>query len=150
MLEFILWEVISRIGKFSLSGNLIWGQISKNNHWLCVDDDDNIFSLSGWAEVGIFLEKFNTTGYLFNSTSFGPDSSSHLGKDIILLNQNKLAFCGYYSSGFQFGDSVLQSNGSTDFFLAVADTHLSPVWIKHGGGSNDDELISYPCRMMVI
>lgn len=131
-----------RLNKYSLSGNLLWeaqpGTISKK---LCTDENKNIFVLSTHPSLGIWLQKFDTLGNVIIFTSlYG--GIPNFGSGITLTYQNKLAFCGYYSSGFQFGDSTLQSNGFTDFFLAVVDTSFSPIWIKHGGGIYEDDMNS--------
>ena len=127
------------LDKFSQTGNNFWTRLRRHNQSLRTDINDYTFSLNGGLGDALYLEKFDTAGNVINSTSFGVGG---LGKDLTITYQNILFFCGNYTSGFQFGNTTLQSNGSTDFFIASVDTNLNPLWIKHGGGSYDDELNS--------
>jgi hypothetical protein len=134
------WSLLS---KYSNSGNFIWTSSNwiEHNQSFYTDSNNNIYNVAGFPNNGISLRKFDSSGNKLLYKNFGPNNSSHSGKDIIFKNNTSL-FCGYYSSGFQFGNSTLQSNGLTDFFIGAVDTNLEPVWIKHGGGSYDDELNS--------
>lgn len=131
------------ISKFSMDGTLLWVDwyYVQNSHSICSDNINNIYSLEGYFDSGVRLKKYDADGNVVNYYSFD-SSGTQYGRALALRNDSRLAFCGYYSTVFHFGDSTLQSNGLKDFFLAVVDTGFNPIWITGGGGLYDDELNS--------
>ena len=127
------------VSKYSIFGSFFWAQWYDFSGCvsICLDNNRNIYT----AGDNMTLVKQNENGNTINYNFFS-GSGSRLSRDITLKNDYQLLVCGYFSLDVHFGDSTFQSNGSTDFFIAVVDTNLEPVWLKHGGGSYNDELNS--------
>jgi hypothetical protein len=130
---------ITTIAKFTPDGTLLFNNYLYNLTSICTDFTQNIFCSSKYGSV--YLDKLDTTGNLLIRNNLGTQTSFR-GNKLSYSNDGGIIFCGYYSSNFIFGDSIYTTEGSTDAFIAKLDTSLNPIWIKHGGGLYDDELIS--------
>ncbi len=140
--EYIPWPVPYynySVSKYFQDGNFVWAAMNdfSTSNSLCSDNNKNIYTTGNRVR----LTKHDNEGNALILKTLTM-AEGNRGRIIKIKDQTHILLAGYYSTGFTFGDSILQSKGLTDFFIAVVDTNLNPIWINHGGGSYDDELNS--------
>lgn len=74
--------------------------------------------------------------------SFGDSNSNFSIKSISQNSSNDILVLGEFDgSKLVFGTDTIKNNGSTDFFVALADNEANIKWIKNFGGSGSESII---------
>jgi|GEM_PF-980001 len=147
------------VAKYSPNGDLLWGKTFGS-----IGDDAargidpapdgglyvsgefsgtvafDTFNLTSKGAKDIFLCKLNANGNVIWATSFGsPSTVSDIGCEIESDAAGNIYAAGSYSSGFSLpnGD-VINAKGKRDQFLIKFNPNGEVLWIKTGGGSEDD------------
>lgn len=138
------WNYWTSLAKLNNNGIIIWEKypVGYNGGINYLESDSNLnLIVAGTARydqetVGTRFSKFTPEGtgqfykYYTLSTVF----------DITRTLDDNYLIQGRYKQNSQMGDSVLNSNGEEDAFIAKIDTSFNPIWIRYGGGSYKDEL----------
>lgn len=132
---------------------IISGTVEAEKPFLDVDSQGNIYIASSFQadidyqsagvysnNVDVFLLKLNTNGDLVWLTGAGgttmvPDRVQYINVD----DNGNVLITGKYSDDMIFDSHTLNSNGSTDAFLAKYNTNGNCIWAKSIGGTNNDE-----------
>ncbi|MBN2173721.1 MAG: SBBP repeat-containing protein [Bacteroidales bacterium] len=116
------------------------------------DGNDHVyFATAFYGETHIGTETFNSMGSQdFYIAGFNKDGNflwaRHIGSlqtDYInsmdVDKEGNIVVTGKFYNDIIFGDEVLYSNGSSDFFIAKFDPFGNLIWLEQGGaGSTDD------------
>lgn len=100
------------------------------------------FSIGGTSVVSsgledIYLAKFSSSGSLiWIRTGGGPDND--WSYDLYISENGNIYITGHFLDTAHFGISSIISKGSVDAFVAKYDSSGNLIWIKSGGGVNDD------------
>lgn len=130
------------LAKLTNSGNIIWQHMPEPIQTIVyptAEPNLNIIEARSRASVlYTTIQKFDPNGTSLISKTYDKAYSF----DISRINNNNLLLQGFFTQNSQIGDSILNSNGAEDAFIALVDTGFSPIWIKYGGGLFKDELIT--------
>ena len=127
------------------------GESSDQAYCISSDNDGNVY-VSGWfsgnahfgdivlsSEGGkdIFIAKYNSSGeLLWVKKAWGAADDVTAG--ITTDWDGFPIITGWFSEDLHFGDNVIESQGSTDMFVARYNAEGDALWAKRAGGEGDD------------
>lgn len=93
--------------------------------------------LTTYGVDDIFVAKYDQKGNCYwavNAGGIGVDA----GKSIQVDENGYIYFTGSFTGSANFGKTVVNSTGASDFFLAKYNPSGDPVWVKTGKNKDDD------------
>jgi hypothetical protein len=78
-----------------------------------------------------------TTQFLWTIQAGGKDLDR--GKSVVTDSHDNVIVTGFFDNSASFGDTTINSEGSTDIFIAKYDRDGHFLWVRQAGGSEFDE-----------
>ena len=108
----------------------VTGWFSESAHF-----DDIILTSEGGKDI--FLAKYNENGeILWAKRAWGEASNTPAG--ITIGGEGFPVITGWFAETIHFDETVLESNGSYDMFVARYNSEGDVIWAKGAGGEGDD------------
>ena len=148
------------VAKYDSSGNAIWancggapsGANADNATGITLDKNGNCYVTGYFQDTliygtdtlttnhfwDIFIAKFDTSGSLIWLRKGGGIGSDH-SNAIAVDKSGNCYVTGFFEYNFIIGEDTLTSNGFNDIFIAKLDSSGNEIWVRHAGGSNNDE-----------
>ena len=144
------------ITKYDPSGSFTWakhagGNMKDEGFGIVADESGNLYisgTFKGTATIGDtmvtsqgdsdgFIAKYNTDGDFIWAEQFGGSGEDVAGRVAVDPSGNVLV-TGYFSGMSTFDGTSVTSAGNTDAFIAKYDNSGSLLWVRKGGGTNED------------
>lgn len=95
-----------------------------------------VFALLSQGGRDVFLARFSPTGFLYGASRAG-GLYNDTGAGVAIASDWNVYVAGDFDQQASFGTNTVQSNGSTDVFLAKY-SYTQPVWVRTAGGPTID------------
>ncbi|MBP6697975.1 MAG: T9SS type A sorting domain-containing protein [Flavobacteriales bacterium] len=97
-------------------------------------------SITSTGLANIFLARYNAAGDALWAVRAGSTTgfAADVAFDIDHAANGDLVFCGEIAGTADFGGLTVPTNGSLDVFIARYDGTGAPIWVRHGGGPQQD------------
>lgn len=130
-----------RVIELDKNGNLCMAGLVKGYNSF---GDTGNYTPTDFGGHDIYMEKTDNEGNMLWVKRFGSSGTDQaLGLDIDVNNNWYVG--GYYSDQCNFGDSIMDSQGSFDCFVLSLDSLGEHRWVFSFGGSGRDDLNSLSC-----
>ena len=94
-------------------------------------------TLTSSGEGDIFVAKYDRAGKVLWARRAGGGSFDE-GSGIAVDDTGNCYVTGYFSGTATFGGATLTSGGNGEVFVAKYDSAGNVIWVKHGGGTDED------------
>lgn len=144
------------IAKYDLNGNLLWarndgGIYNEEARGITHDAQGNVYatgffntkatfsstSITGYGDRDIFVVKYSPNGsviWVRKAGSYGKDE----GRGIKCDAAGNVYVCGVFKNSANFSGQTVNSNGSSDMFLAKYSPNGDLIWVKTAGAAWDE------------
>ncbi len=148
------------IVKYDASGNLLWAKRAGGPNFVYANDiavdtsgncyvvgsfydsvsfGNNIIVYASYAK-DVFTVKYDSNGNALWAGSCGHNSED-IGSGVAVDAAENVYITGKFQSDFVFDNSLFNTSGLRDFFVAKYDATGNPQWAKTGGGTNNDYMV---------